>query len=157
MPMFSLLNKFLRDRAGSMSIEFAFSLPILLMIMTGVLEVGRVFYQAHMVERGLRSAALYASRNEWPLKPSVQTTLQNLAKTSTADGSGPYVASGWADGTASLNVDLTGTYVVAGVPVPIIKLTADIPFDPMLPGLLEVAGFANYRIQMTHEQAYVGN
>lgn len=157
MPMFSLLNRFRRDRVGSISIEFALSLPLLLLVMTGVLEVGRVFYQAHMVERGLRSAALYASRNEWPLKPAVQTTVANLAKTATADGSGGYVVSGWADGTADLDVDLTGSYVVAGNPVPIIKLTADIPFDPLLPGLLEVAGFKNYRINMSHEQAYVGN
>jgi Flp pilus assembly protein TadG len=155
--MFSLSNRFRRDRAGSISIEFALSLPLLLLVMTGILEVGRVFYQAHMVERGLRSAALYASRNDWPLKASAQTTVDNLAKTSTADGSGGYVASGWADASANLNVDLSGTYVVAGNPVPIIKLTADIPFDPLLPGLLEVAGFQNYRIQMTHEQAYVGN
>ncbi len=157
MPMFNLSNRFRRDRAGSISIEFALSLPLLLLVMTGVLEIGRVFYQAHMVERGLRSAALYAARNEWPLQPAAQTTVDNLAKTATADGSGGYVASGWADATADLNVDLSGTYVVAGNPVPIIKLTADIPFDPMLPGLLEVAGFANYRIQLTHEQAYVGN
>ena len=54
-------------------------------------------------------------------------------------------------------MDLTGTYIVDGIPVPIIKLTADIPFDPLLPGLLEVAGFENFRIQMSHEQAYVGN
>ncbi len=155
--MFSLLNRFKRDRIGSLSIEFAISLPILLLVMTGVLEVGRVFYQAHMVERGLRSAALYASRNEWPLTPAAQTTVENLAKTATPDGSGGYVASGWADGSANLDVDLTGTYVVAGNPVPIIKLTADIPFDPLLPGLLEVAGFGNFRISMTHEQAYVGN
>ena len=155
--MFSLLNSFRRDRLGSLSIEFAFSLPLLVLVMTGILEVGRVFYQAHMVERGLRSAALYASRNEWPLKPSAQTTVENLAKTATPDGSGGYVASGWSDGSANLDVDLTGVYVVAGNPVPIIKLTADIPFDPLLPGLLEVAGFENFRISMTHEQAYVGN
>ena len=32
-----------RDRAGSISIEFALSLPLLLLVMTGVLEISRIF------------------------------------------------------------------------------------------------------------------
>lgn len=157
MPMYSLFNRFRRSTAGSMSLELALSLPILLLVMTGVLEVGRVFYQAHMVERGLRSAALYAARHDWPLLPAAQTIVDNLAKTATPDGSGNYVASGWADGSASLTADYTGTFTVGTNSIPIIRLSADIPFDPLLPGLLEVVGFENFRIQLSHEQAYVGN
>ena len=155
--MFSLFNRVRRDPRGAISIEFAIALPLLLLVMTGVLEVGRVFYQAHMVERGLRAAALYAARNDWPLSQNAQTTVENLAKKANADGTGHYVASGWADGSANLEVDLTNTYVVDGNPIPIIRLTADIPFEPMLPGLLEVVGFETYRIKLRHEQAYVGN
>lgn len=155
--MFSLFNSLKRSRAGSLSIEFALSLPIIVMIMTGLIEVGRVFYQAHMIERGIRGAALYAARNEWPLTNAAETIVENLAKTGSPDGSADFIASGWADAGAQYTLDTTGTYIVAGNPVPIIQITANVPFDPLLPGLLDIAGFGNYRIQLTHEQAYVGN
>ncbi len=157
MPMSSLFNSLKRSRGGSISIEFALSLPLILMIMTGLLEVGRVFFQAHMIERGIRGAALYAARNDWPLTGQAQTIVENLAKTGSPDGSAGYITSGWSDGSAQYTLDTTGTYIVAGNPVPIIQITANVPFDPLLPGLLEVAGFESYRIRLSHQQAYVGN
>lgn len=43
------LDAFLRDRSGASAIEMAFSLPILLMVLTGIIQFGAMFFlQNHM-------------------------------------------------------------------------------------------------------------
>lgn len=45
----SALRPFLKDRSGTSAIEMAFSLPILLMVLTGIIQFGAMFFlQNHM-------------------------------------------------------------------------------------------------------------
>ncbi len=59
------------DERGRMAVCLALSL--LVVLGAGTIEIGRVINQANAVLKGLRVAALYAARNEFPLSPAVLT------------------------------------------------------------------------------------
>ncbi len=158
MPMLSLLIRLTRDRRGNAVVEFALVLPLLLLLLAGMSEIGRAYYQANAVEKGLRAGALFAGRNGFPLTAQVRTMVTNLVKTGTLDGSGPYLVSGWADVTAGLNIDDSLTFAVdATTTIPVVRVTATVPFDPLMPGMLALVGLGDVTIQLSHEQAYVGD
>ena len=158
MPMLSSLIRVTRDARGNAVVEFALVLPLLLLLLAGMTEIGRAYYQANAVEKGLRAGALFAGRNSFPLTAQVRTMVTNLVKTGTLDGSGPYLVSGWADVNADLNIDDTLTFPVdATTTIPVVRLTATIPFDPLMPGMLALVGLGDVAIQLSHEQAYVGD
>ena len=156
--MLSLFDRLARDGRGNAVVEFAFVLPLLLLLFAGMSEIGRAYYQANAVEKGLRAGALFAGRNSFPLTAQVRTMVTNLVKTGTLDGSGPYLVSGWADVDADLNIDDTLTFPVdATTTIPVVRLTASVPLDPLMPGMLALVGLGDVTIELSHEQAYVGD
>ncbi len=158
MPMLSSLIRVTRDARGNAVVEFALVLPVLLLLLTGITEIGRAYYQANAVEKGLRAGALFAGRNSFPLTAQVRTMVTNLVKTGTLDGSGPFLVSGWAKVDADLNIDDTLTFPVdATTTIPVVRVTATVPFDPLLPGMMALVGLGDVNIQLSHEQAYVGD
>ena len=156
--MLSSLIRATRDARGNAVVEFALVLPLLLLLLTGITEIGRAYYQANAVEKGLRAGALFAGRNSFPLTAQVRTMVTNLVKTGTLDGSGPFLVSGWAKVDADLNIDDTLTFPVdATTTIPVVRVTATVPFDPLLPGMMALVGLGDVNIQLSHEQAYVGD
>lgn len=155
--MLSLFDRLARDGRGNAVVELAFFLPLFVLILAGMTEIGRAYYQANAVEKGLRAGALFAGRNGFPLTAQVRTMVTNLVKTGTLDGSGPYLVSGWADVDADLNIDDTITFPVDDTTIPVVRLTATVPFDPLMPGMLAFVGLGDVTIQLSHEQAFVGD
>ncbi len=153
--MFAWLSSLWRDRSGVSLVEFAFVAPILLTMLYGTIEVGRVFFQANAVERGLRGAALFAARSPWPLSTADQTTVLNLARTGNETGTGHFLADGWAEPGSDFNI-ASANFPVGTDVIPIIRVSAAVPFKPLMPGLLESLGLASYTIRMSHQQAYIG-
>ncbi len=162
------LNRFWRDRDGNSTVEFALFMPLFLILMTGGLELGNAVRQATELEKSLRAGALYASRMMVPgaaqlLADADQTTVQNLVKTGGQTGTDPYLIPGWADGGASLTIDtsLVHTFSAANatpldVDIPVVRLSAAVPYQPLLPGLFNFVGLNTITFQLSHEQAYVG-
>ncbi len=158
MPMLSSLIRLPRNGRGNTVVEFALVLPLLLLLLAGMTEIGRAYYQANAVEKGLRAGALFAGRSSFPLTAQARTVVTNLVKTGTLDGSGPYLVSGWADVDADLNIDDTLTFPVdATTTIPVVRLTATVPFDPLMPGMLAFVGLGDVNIELSHEQAFVGD
>ena len=150
------LRRLAGDMRGTIAIEFAFSLPILVMVLIVVLELGRGLFQATAIEKGLRNGALFAARSVYPLTAVTETTVGNLARTGTPDGSGPMLAPGWADTASNLAIT-SHDFAVGGTTVPVIRLVASVPFTPMFPGLTSWLGVGGFTINLSHEQAYVGD
>lgn len=148
----------LRDRGGTSGIEFAFALPILLIIAVGLVEVGRAINQTTTVQKALRSGALYAARHQFPLDSQTETEIENLVKYGDAAGGAHYLLPGWASAQASFQMDLL-SFNIDGVPfggtvIPVVRLTARVPFQPILGSLLPIASFD---ITASHDQAFIGD
>lgn len=154
----SWLRRLRRDERGISAIEFAFALPALLLLAVGVTEVGRVVNQAAMVEKGLRAGAYYAARlapTDYPLSTASETTVGNLVRYGDPTGGTEYLVEGWGAAGADLDINSSTTYsAVDGTELPVVKLTATVPFVPLLPGLLPIPSF---NIRLSHEQTLVGN
>ncbi len=154
--MLSWSNSLARDRRGVAAIEFALFTPILLTLLIGLTELGRAHYQAMAVENGLRAGALYASRNPMPLSASAQTAVVNLVKTGNIQGAAHYLVPGWSDSGSNLAITPL-TFDVDGTALQMVRLTATVPYMPLVPGFTMVFGLNNYIMQFSHEQAYIGD
>ncbi len=169
--MFNLLNKLWRNRRGNVTVEFALFLPFLLLLLAGGLEIGNAIHQGALIEKNLRAGTLYAARilnpdaNAPALSAGAQATIQNLVKTGSQSGLDEPVVPGWADAAANLVIDSTLVHVFSpenatplptDVSVPVVRLTASVPYRPLLPGLFALVGLNDIVIQLSHEQAYVG-
>lgn len=163
MPMWRLSNRrrgrrgFRRDERGTAVVEFAFVLPVLVLMFGGLIEIGRAYYHANSIERGLRAGAIYAARSALPLSQADRAVATNLVTTGTLDGSGPLLASGWSDAAADLDIDTSKTFTVEDQSIPVVAFTASVPFDPIFPSLLAWLGLTPETIVMRHEQAWIGN
>lgn len=148
-----------RDRTGGLAaVEFAFALPLLLTILLVVTELGRGYLQANAVEKGVRAAALYAARADYPLTAGDSQTVVNLLRTGTMDGSGDLLAPGWSEAGASYSIDPADFDLGGGQTVPIYRVSATVPFESLMPGLMSMFGLTEtFTIQMSHEQAHVGD
>lgn len=146
-----------RDDRGAVIIEFAFVLPVLVLIFGGLVELGRAYYHANSIERGLRAGAIFAARRPLPLSADDRAVAENLVKTGTLDGSGELLASGWAEAAANLDIDTTKTFTVDDQDVSVVAFTANVPFDPMLPSLMAWLDLTPETIVMRHEQAWIGD
>lgn len=142
-----------RDSRGIAPVEFALALPLLVLVAMGMVEMGRVVNQATAVQKGLRAGALYAARNEFPLSAAVLTEVENIVKTGDPTGTSSYLASGWSKAGASVQVQEL-SFDVAGSPLPVVRISATVPYDPILPGLIPVPAF---NIELSHDQAFVGD
>ncbi|MBL6935016.1 MAG: pilus assembly protein [Alphaproteobacteria bacterium] len=151
-----VVTQLMRDRRGAAAVEFALVTPVLLMMMLTLFELGRGYVQANAIEKGLRNGALYAARSENPLSADDQASAFNLAKTGTLDGSGGFLASAWADGAATLDLTTT-TFTVDTETIPVYRMDASVPFDPMFPDMMSWLGLGDITITLNHEQAYVGD
>lgn len=156
--MFGLFASLGRDRRGVSAVEFALFLPFLLLIIVGIIEFGRGYYHFALAQRGVRAAALFAARNELPLTVAAKTTMENLAKTGTADGTGEYLSEGWAHESSKVFI-VEDTFTSGAETVDVIRVTARVRYDPLLPGLFNSVGFDfnNFFMKVDHDQAYIGD
>lgn len=149
------MRNWFTDRRGVSAIEFALVVPLLVLLVVGVAEVGRLIVQADAVEKSLRSGAVFAAHSDLPLDGPTQTTIQNLVKTGTTDGSGNFLVPGWAEDGALLTIEPI-TVDVNGTEVTVIRLTATVPFAALMPGLMSTLGMDDLTIESSHEQTYLG-
>lgn len=167
--MSSLLNKLWRNRRGNVTVEFACFLPLLMLLLMGGLEIGNAIHQGALIEKNLRAGTLYAARILDPdadgpiLSAAAAATVENLVRTGGQSGRDRPVVPGWADAAASLVIDSTLAHVFSSenatpldVSVPVVRLTASVPYTPLLPGLFATVGLNDIVIRLSHEQAYVG-
>ncbi len=145
------MRAFIRNECGGVAAGLALSLMVVLGI--GTTEIGRVISQASAVEKGLRAAARYVAQNEFPLSAAVLARVENIVKTGDPAGGSGYLASGWARADASVRVQQL-TFDLAGSPLPVVRISAILPYDPMLARLLPVPAF---NIELSRDQAFAGD
>ncbi|MEQ9641770.1 MAG: pilus assembly protein [Alphaproteobacteria bacterium] len=151
----SLIRRFLRDdRRGASALEFGLIVPVLMLAVGGVTELGGYFQQSGAVEKGLRSAATYAARADLPLSSAALATIEKIARTGETNGSID-VVEGWSDGKAKLTVTVSDV-TSGGTTVSVIRLEASLPYTPVVPVIDGLEALRALTISATHEQAHIG-
>jgi Flp pilus assembly protein TadG len=149
--MHRYLIRWWRDRRGTAAVEMALLMPILLVILAGITEVGYAFYQASTLERGLRAGATYAARADLPLSAAAITTTENLVKTASMNDTLAVSASNWNEAGAEFNISVSDRDV-GSVTVSVIRLEARLPFSPLSANLWNMLGIDSEFIEVSHEQ-----
>ena len=148
-------NRWAGDARGNALIEFAFVLPLWLLVSTGMLEVGRGFYQTSALEKSVRAGALYLARHSFPLSTATLLAAENLVKTGSVDG-GDFAVSGWAKTGSDLQIT-SAKFTVDGVDIPVVRIRAQVPFDPIFASLPDFVGLTSFTMTAQNEQAHVGD
>ena len=150
------LKSFARARRGSAVIEFALFVPMFLIVVVGVVEYGRVLAQTNAIEKGMRAGAMIAARSAYPLTDAQTERILNIVRTGNINGTLPYLVPGWAEASAAVTIE-TDLFNSAGVVnLPVFRIEATVPYNPLLPGLMDSIGLGELLITAAHEQGRVG-
>src|SRR5689334_11689505 len=93
----NLLTRLRRCQRGNALIEFVFVAPMLLLVLFGGSEFGRLFIQYHKVHEGVRAATRYLSRVPCSGINARLDTARNIALRGTVDTTGSLVVPAWND------------------------------------------------------------
>ncbi len=85
------------------------------------------------------------------MSAAVLARVENVVKTGDPKGTSRYLASGWAEAGARVQIHEL-SFDIAGSPLPVVRISATVPYDPMLPRLIPVPA---YNIELSHDQAFV--
>ena len=75
------LSAILPSQRGNAAIEFALLGPLLLILLTGVVEIGMAGYQAMQVQAAVEAGALYAAQNGAGNLPAISQAVVNATGT----------------------------------------------------------------------------
>lgn len=153
--MSAWFDRFLRRGDGVSTVELAVTLPLILLVMTGIAEFGRALYQTTLIERGLRAAGIYGARADLPINSTTLARMEHLVKTGSLESDAPYLLTNWANPNATVSITVS-SYDTGQQTVPVFRIEASVPFEPMIPGMFQMFGFEGFTIGSDHEQAYVG-
>ena len=173
---------FRRNQRGIASVEFALLLPVLVLLLFGTVEIGRMVSDYHAVAKGVRDAARYLSRVDGIACPAAsvtadrQTEAAYMAMAGTlaapADGTG-YRLSYWtkpenvvvtvacvdnsAAGYTGIYTDIDGNPLAT---IPEITVTANVPFVRLF-GDLIVSGNQTdlgdvFSFRVSHSELHFG-
>jgi hypothetical protein len=144
--MMRVFSRLAADRSASAATEMAMSLPFLIVLLFGAVELGYYFMSEHIVQKGVRDAARYASRLPMSNYPgctpttgagSAEERIQRVARTGLPDGTASRLEGWTADNMTTVTVvcDNTGTYtgVFTDFPdgAPVLTVDASVPYPSL--------------------------
>jgi len=129
-------GKFTRSKAGSVTVEFVVTFPLLLVALALSFEFGRLFLAHHDTVNNVREAARYLSRGE--LSATQLAVADEIVRTgASAGGTAPdWLASAQVTITPSYTTFVNTDFRVSGQ---VVRVRADVDF-PMAVFNLAVAG-----------------
>lgn len=141
------LTYWARSEGGTSATEFALLLPLILLLLLGLTEIGRLFWSYNIAAASVRDAGRYAARLPITcagLSAGDELSVKRLARTGTIDGSASPLLGGWtSDATVTVAVscldNTSGTY--AGrfdevTEIPRIQITARPPYQTLFGGIV---------------------
>ena len=141
-------RKWKRRQRGAQALEFALVLPVLLALLTGVVDYGYYFFQQHSVVASVRDGARYASTlncNDFSVGEIESNAEARLS--SALDGAGIDHLNSEID--AAMSVDIAMSTAV-GEDVVVMTVSADITTDSLI-GLLPGPGSMGSTLVMRME------
>lgn len=155
---------------GTSLLEMALLLPLLLLLLGGMLELGRALHHHHVVENAVRNATRYLSRVDTigqtagaPCTDTAGTeahTARLLAIYGTTQDTAPPLLSYWTDAdldTVCIEL-ITKTLTDADgntFDVEVIRMTAQVGYEDL--GLLTLTGLDGLELSAAHEEIRIGS
>jgi hypothetical protein len=165
-----LLRRIRRDCSGAAAAEMALVTPLLLILMFGSLEVGKFFWDEHLLVKAVRDGARFAGRQSFASMPcggpaGNETQIKNLVRfgkpvVTAADAPRLYYWTDPATITVTIecydNSGTDGARVYDGVysdrpNVPVVTVSASVPYSPLVGafGIANGSAFLNASDQAT--------
>jgi Flp pilus assembly protein TadG len=143
-----MIRRLHSDTRGTAAIELVLVLPLLLVLMLGSVELGSYFWSEHILVKGVRDGAIFAARREIYDCTGGAATVSQAAK----DDTEAVVRSGelsggtdrlpnWDSATFDVTVAcaadaggtaMSGMYSQTGGNVPIVTVTAQLPYRTVI-------------------------
>ena len=153
--IFEIRNRSNRTLQGGQSLlEFAMVLPLLLLIVLGVIEFGRAYYQYNTLSKAVREGARYMSMHAYD--PIELTRAQNITVYGNREGTGSPSLPGLAVGNITItprNPDTAGGASRTNPPRWVRVGVTGYTFQPMFPGIVPISSFT---FTPSVEMRYVG-
>lgn len=148
--MIRALASLLRNRRGAAAAEMAMVAPLLVVIMFGSAEMGKFFWDEHVVIKAVRDGARYATRQKFSQMPCGGTATNEAAIKNVVRYGVPVVTTEqprlfyWTDdSTITVTIDCydnagtDGARVYDGIystqtNVPRVIVTAEVPYSPII-------------------------
>lgn len=143
-------------RCGDAVVEFALALPVLMLLFAALVEMGRLASHAAMLEKALRTGGLYAAISEQPLAAADVQRAINLVRTGTTDGEGDVLIPGLADERSEVAVGVR-SFDLDGSSISVIRISARVPYHPLLGDLIKPLGLDGFVLEFDHEQPALDN
>jgi Flp pilus assembly protein TadG len=143
------------------AVEAALAIPFLIVLASGVIEFGSVFYNYGLIQTGIRDAARYLARVPDP--PAQEVPARNLAVSGTIAAGGAYRVTWWQQSHVQISYrqtpnpadPATGLRLYRGAdPLTTIRVEAAVDYPGL--ALLPLLGFERLRITAAHEERHVG-
>jgi Flp pilus assembly protein TadG len=154
--MIRLLSRIGSDHSGAAAAEMALVTPMLVVLMFGSLEVGKFFWDEHLIVKAVRDGARFAARQSFASMPCNGTAaneaqIKNLVRygkpiVTAADKPHPYYWTNAATITVTIdcydNAGTAGARIYNGLysdrpQVPRVKVSAAVPYTPLV-GLIGI-------------------
>lgn len=156
-------RRFLTDTCGSAAAEFALIIPLMLLVVFGFYEAGRMYWSYNVVQASARDAARYAARlpiacdstGAGTLATADELTVKQLTRTGTPDGSGDPLIAGWTE-DSTVDVEITCVANSGGAMsgryegfayIPTVKVVAAAPYGAMFSGLFPGLTLASVTVE----------
>ncbi len=169
-----MINALRKARSGAAFVEYAIALPIFVLLLLGVAEVGRAIHHYHIINKALRDSTRYLGRVPVTC-PAVgtaagsvdnagnETTATNLAMTGSING-GSNLIDYWTDATTitieddcldnSAGANLCGLEACFGNPIlPVVRMRADVVYQDL--GFLSGLGLGQLTFNADHEEVSI--
>jgi Flp pilus assembly protein TadG len=171
--LIDIMRHLRRADRGAAAVEFAMILPLLILMVVGFAEIGRILQYHHMISKSVNDAAHYLARVSDPTAANAKTVACNLAKSGQVTGT-PLLLSFFDPPGACYSDDSTecsnnanrlcititsidnsaGTFKGAAT-LYAVEVTASVPFGPGLWGVIGLGN--NLSFLVSHEERHIGS
>ena len=164
--MARLLRKLLGEESGAAAVEAAVTLPVLLLLGSGVFEFSNAFFDHQEITTGIRDAARYFARLPVPNQgnnPCVvndQTFAKNLAVYGDINGGTKPRVPGWTVGAVTITcpeVDNPsgGVTYRGAAKLYFVRAATSFPYQQI--GLLNAFGLGSPTFTVAHSERWIGD
>src|SRR5258706_913027 len=159
-------GRFLRDREGSMAVEFVVLVPLLLAALVFSFEFARALWAYDVMSRDVRGGIRYLSRASNSISPpSCPSSAENLTKTGLTNGTDANAHFPWQGVTATFTCNTTAFNTGFNQTVSLVSMRAEVPvtlsFMSFLNSVMQLSGAGalstTFTLRVEDQVRLVGN